>query len=98
MNHPQSNYVWPHQANKAVCIRSKAPKTIDPIYQYGHETGPVSVTGGYVYRGKAFPSLAGWYFFADYVDGRIFGLKYEGGKINNVGVVFTPRPSRRQRG
>jgi len=68
----------------------KPPKTIDPIYQYGHETGPVSVTGGYVYRGKAYPSLAGWYFFADYVDGRIFALKYESGKVSSAGVVFTP--------
>jgi len=31
--------------------------------------------------GKAFLTRR-LYFFADYVDGRIFALKYEGGKIN----------------
>jgi len=39
---------------------------------------------------QSIPLTRRLYFFADYVDGRIFGLKYEGGKINNVGVVFTP--------
>ena len=68
----------------------KAPKMIDAIYQYAHPGQPASVTGGYVYRGKAFPSLVGWYFFADYVDGRIFALKYDEGKVIAGGVVFTP--------
>ena len=34
------------------------------------------VIGLGVYRGKDYPSIAGWYFFADYVVGRIFALKY----------------------
>ena len=75
----------------------KPPKTIDAIYQYNHENAPASVTGGYVYRGKANTSLVGWYIFGDYVDGRIFALKYEGGKLLANGVAFTPPTDGRKR-
>jgi glucose/arabinose dehydrogenase len=52
---------------------------IDPIFEYRH-TGPkregepigISITGGYVYRGKAIPSLAGRYVFGDW--SRNFGF------------------------
>lgn len=42
-----------------------------PIYEYSHSfsTGGYSITGGYVYRGDAFPGMNGYYIFADYVSG-----------------------------
>ncbi|MEM7082456.1 MAG: PQQ-dependent sugar dehydrogenase [Pseudomonadota bacterium] len=47
-----------------------------PQYDYVHALGR-SVTGGYVYRGSAYPALQGTYLFGDFVSGRIWGL-FEG--------------------
>jgi glucose/arabinose dehydrogenase len=76
----------------------KVPKLAEPIYVYPRNVTAASVTGGYVYRGKASPSLVGWYIFADYVDGRLFALKYENGKVIAGGVIYTPQYEGPQRG
>ena len=47
-----------------------------PVAQYGHGSGPLqgnSVTGGYVYRGPV-ASLRGTYFFADFINQRVWSL------------------------
>lgn len=46
----------------------------EPIFIYGHDKG-CSVTGGYVYRGEAFPALQGTYFLADFCTGIFWGLQ-----------------------
>jgi glucose/arabinose dehydrogenase len=43
-----------------------------PFAEYSHAEGGCSITGGYVYRGKALPDLNGIYFFADYCSGKIW--------------------------
>lgn len=42
----------------------KPVKPIAPIAEYPHSEG-ISITGGYVYRGKALPVLSGKYIFGD---------------------------------
>ena len=43
-----------------------------PLTEYGHSSGRCSITGGSVYRGKAYPDLVGAYFFGDYCSGEIW--------------------------
>jgi glucose/arabinose dehydrogenase len=68
-----------------------------PVNEYDHNTG-ISICGGYVYRGKSFPSLNGVYFFGDW-SGKLFYMKQgvdrkwtrgevtvEGKKTNDIGL------------
>ncbi len=45
-----------------------------PVAEYIHGSG-CSITGGYVYRGAAYPWLDGVYFFADYCSGIVWSLE-----------------------
>ena len=59
-----------------------------PVYTYSHsgpiQAGNASITGGYVYRGSAIPALRGAYFFADFMRGRIFTLRWDGSSVTEV--------------
>jgi glucose/arabinose dehydrogenase len=45
----------------------------DPIHEYSRGTG-AAVVGGYVYRGNLLPGFNGRYFFADYVQRRVWSV------------------------
>jgi glucose/arabinose dehydrogenase len=53
----------------------------EPVQVYPHEDDGFcdSITGGYVYRGGQMSDFYGTYFYADYCDGRIWGLKRDQG-------------------
>lgn len=51
---------------------------IPPIYEYNHNNGDRSITGGYVYRGAMVPTLAGKYIYGDFASGRIWALAEDG--------------------
>jgi len=55
-----------------------------PLYEYRHDQGRCSITGGYVYRGSGFPELDGSYLFADYCTGEIWALRHEGADVTDV--------------
>ena len=49
---------------------------VAPIHFYSRSVGQ-SITGGYVYRGEA-EALQGQYFFADFAQGKVFTLRFDG--------------------
>jgi glucose/arabinose dehydrogenase len=48
-----------------------------PILQYGHDQG-CAITGGYVYRGTALPSLQGQYLYGDFCKGWVRSIPAQG--------------------
>ena len=50
-----------------------------PVHAFSHGAGNCSVTGGYVYRGTAYPELSGRYFFTDFCNSAIRTLSLHGG-------------------
>jgi len=56
---------------------------VEPVYEYSHDHG-CSVTGGYVYRGQAFPGLRGEYFFGDYCSGTVWHAAFSNGKVTRI--------------
>ena len=53
-----------------------------PVTEYAHALG-CSVTGGFVYRGKASPGLRGIYLYGDFCSGRIWGVERAGAGWSN---------------
>lgn len=80
-----ANYGWRcfegNHVNSAVPACTPAGGTYRaPIFEYGHNsaTGGFSITGGYVYRGTAYPALNGYYITADYVSGNLWLVRPNG--------------------
>jgi glucose/arabinose dehydrogenase len=69
-----------------------ASKYTAPIAEYDHSEG-ISVIGGYVYRGREFPSLHGYYIFGDW-QGVLWYLRHnEKTKLWDRGPIFTEKES-----
>jgi len=76
-------------------------KFVDPVIEYPHlpayDTnnlhGPgLSITGGYVYRGKKLPALRGAYVYADFSMGTIWALRQKNGKVVESAALYsTPK-------
>ncbi|MGH2900880.1 MAG: PQQ-dependent sugar dehydrogenase, partial [Solirubrobacteraceae bacterium] len=49
---------------------------LDPIVEH-NRTEAASITGGYVYRGTAMPSLVGTYIYGDFSTGNIWALTFD---------------------
>ncbi len=72
---------------------------IDPVLEYAHHAGVekesknpghgygVSITGGYVYRGKAIPKLQGAYVYGDFATGLIFALREKNGRATEYETI-----------
>lgn len=80
----KENYGWdcregahPYDINQQSPLCNPNSSYVDPIFEYTHSDG-CSVTGGYVYRGAAYPALTGRYLLADYCSGKFWSLLRDG--------------------
>jgi glucose/arabinose dehydrogenase len=48
---------------------------VPPVFEYSHDAGNCSITGGFPYHGKAIPALDGAFLFADYCAGRVRAVR-----------------------
>ena len=86
-----------------MCIRDRF---IYPVIEYPHSPAGaakskfnkhghgLSITGGYVYRGKKIPALRGAYVYGDYKTGTVWAFRQSGGKVTEYGQVIAPNPIR----
>jgi glucose/arabinose dehydrogenase len=79
------NYGWVNYEGTRLNTTPLSGTTF-PIYEYGRTEGR-SITGGYVYRGTAMPSLRGRYFFGDYVTRRVWSLNL---RVNGTSGEASP--------
>lgn len=70
-----------------------APGAVAPVFDYSHDGGNCSVTGGYVYRGSRIPALRGEYLFADYCGGSLRALVAQDGKVVQDRILPVRMPS-----
>lgn len=54
-----------------------------PRVSYNHSGNACSVTGGFVYRGRAVPSIAGHYFYSDYCAGWLRSFRFANGSVTD---------------
>lgn len=79
------NYGWSQMEGSHPFRGGTEPANhVPPIHEYDRTGLGCSVTGGYVYRGKAIPGLRGQYVFSDYCDGTLRSLRIENGKVTAV--------------
>jgi glucose/arabinose dehydrogenase len=91
-----ANYGWNVRegAHGFGFARPGPPNRVEPAVEYEHPDG-CSVTGGYAYRGRALPDLAGTIFYSDYCGGWLRSFRWKGGKaieptrwnVGNLGNV-----------
>lgn len=72
------NYEWPDREGDISYTPTPlaAGTRTPPVYTYSHwEMADVTaMLGGFVYRGKKFPELAGKYVYSDWISGRIWAV------------------------
>ena len=74
------NYGWNrYEGSRRYDSGSPGPgKLVFPVFEYGHGQG-CSVTGGYVYRGSARPTVRGRYVVGDYCSGTVWSFRISAG-------------------
>lgn len=77
------NYGWRcYEGSKEFNLKGCQAKQnyVFPAFEYDHNDGRCSITGGYVYRGEKYPALKGKYFYGDFCNGELYSAHKEGDK------------------
>ena len=82
-----TNFGWSQVEGDHRVKGDNPPGAVLPIFEYPHEGGSCSVTGGYVYRGRRAASLRGTYVYGDACSGRVWGLTQRDGKKASQGEL-----------
>jgi glucose/arabinose dehydrogenase len=78
------NYGWRVYEGRARFTNEQpnaAGRLVAPVHVYANGGSECSVTGGFLYRGRAIPQLRGRYVYGDYCSGRIWSLRLQGGRV-----------------
>ena len=76
-NAVEGTFVW----------RGPPPNAIDPVDEYGHDSGGCAITGGFVYRGSAIPDLRGWFVYGDFCLGDLQAMRLLGDRPQEVSLA-----------
>lgn len=76
-----ANYGWNRLEGTHQFSGSPPDGAVGPIFEYSHQGGGCSISGGYVYRGSKIPALAGAYVYTDYCDSALRAVTERGGKL-----------------
>jgi glucose/arabinose dehydrogenase len=94
----QQNYGW-NRTEASHCFKPANGCDMTgitlPVLEYDHGIG-CSISGGFVYRGKAIPGLRGRYFFGDYCKGKIWSTEIKNGvasmPVDHTNELHLPPP------
>lgn len=81
-----ANFGWSCYEGNTIFNKSQCPPKnyVPPLVILSRSAdGAAAITGGYVYRGSAYPTMDGAYVFADFVNGNIYA--YRDGNVGKVG-------------
>jgi glucose/arabinose dehydrogenase len=79
------NYGWNlYEGSRRYSNATAGPgQLVFPVFEYSHDNG-CSVTGGFVYRGRARPAERGRYLLGDYCSGTVWSLRVASGAAQGV--------------
>jgi glucose/arabinose dehydrogenase len=88
-----TNWGWSAFEGRARYNADQSPDgTVGPVFQYTHENGNCSVTGGYIYRGAAIPALRGAYLYTDYCGRGVRAIVVDAAGNAGDAVQLTDQP------
>lgn len=80
-----ANMGWDHHEGTHLVEGDPIDDRVEPIYEYAHEDGRCSISGGVV--ASAASAMAGVYLFGDWCSGEVWGLSAAGADPRPIGDI-----------